>query len=296
MTLFDAPTIANQAKSLLNQSDVSDPTWVVEVQVEGSKPPFFCISPSVIDVITYRELSRNMGEDQPFYALYSERMGLWREGKEHLETITRRFVEEIQAIVPSGPYFIGGYSAGGIVALEIAKQLNAFGFGVGLVVLIDTFGPNYPRLLPGVTPGIFNALLVLRRIQSYLWKFLLLDWKGRLQYLRFPRIHTWVRDRYGEVRKPAGPPVEKGTHYLSPARRKYDPGHYDGKVLLIRARKGLLGIHRDPMMGWGEVLSEDFQVCMVPGDHEAILFGPRSKYVADRLNDYLASALDSTEE
>jgi aspartate racemase len=296
MTLFDAPTIENQSKSLLSRQEKTDPTWVVDVQTGGSKPPFFCVSPSVIDVITYRELSRNMGEDQPFYALYSERMGSWREGAEHLETIAKQSIEKIREIDKQGPYFIGGYSAGGIVALEIATQLKKQGFDVGLVVLFDTFGPNYPRLLPGITPRIFNALRVVRRIQSYWWKFWLLDWKGKLQHLRFPRIHTWVRDRYGEVRAPARPTTEKGAYFITPARQKYKPGNYEGEVLLVRAEKGFLGIRRDPMMGWGEVFSSDFEVCMVPGDHEAMLFGPRSKYVADKLTSYLAPSNKSFQD
>lgn len=293
MTLFDAPTIANQAKSLQSAEDRADPAWVVDVQSKGSKPPFFCVSPSVIDVITYRELSRNMGEDQPFYALYSESLGLWRLGVEHLETIAMQFIQKMREIDQNGPYLIGGYSAGGIVALEIAKQLRDQGYQVGLLVLFDTFGPNYPRLLPGITRGIFTALLVVRRIQSYFWKFRLLDWSGKIQYLRFPRIQTWVRDRYGEVKAPPHTPAEKGAYYLSPARREYRPGDYDGKVLLVRARKSLLGIHRDPMMGWREIFSNDFEVCMVPGDHEAILFGPRSKFVAEKLNSYIDSSFPS---
>jgi thioesterase domain-containing protein/acyl carrier protein len=294
MTLFDVPTIANQARSLQSSREESDPTWVVEVQTGGSKAPFFCVSPSVIDVITYRELSRNLGDEQPFYALYSEDMGLWREGKYQLETITEQLIERIQKVDPSGPYNIGGYSAGGIVALEIAQQLKMRGFETSLLVLFDTFGPNYPRLKSGISPTMFNALLVLRRIQSYWWKFRLLNWKGKLQYLRLPRIHTWVRDRYGEVKTPAPPPAEGGAYYLTPARREFKPEKYEGKVLLVRAEKGLIGIHKDAEMGWGDVFSGKFDVCMVPGDHEAMLFGPRSRFVADQLVTYLESSIKTS--
>ncbi len=40
---------------------------------------------------------------------------------------------------------------------------------------------------------------------------------------------------------------------------------YDGKVLLIRSKKSLLGIHRDPKMGWGKIFTGDFEICMAPG-------------------------------
>jgi hypothetical protein len=141
---------------------------------------------------------------------------------------------------------------------------------------------------------MFNALLVLRRIQSYWWKFRLLNWKGKLQYLRLPRIHTWVRDRYGEVTTPAPAPAEGGAYYLTPARREFKPEKYEGQVLLVRAEKGLIGIHKDAEMGWGDVFSGKFDICMVPGDHEAMLFGPRSRFVADQLNAYLESSAKSS--
>jgi hypothetical protein len=62
----------------------------------------------------------------------------------------------------------------------------------------------------------------------------------------------------------------------------------------VRAEKGLIGIHKDAEMGWGDVFSGKFDVCMVPGDHEAMLFGPRSRFVADQLVTYLESSIKTS--
>lgn len=59
------------------------------------------------------------------------------------------YVTEILKIQPHGPYYMGGSSAGGIVAFEMAQQLVAQGKTVGVLALFDTWGPGYPRRYPG---------------------------------------------------------------------------------------------------------------------------------------------------
>jgi amino acid adenylation domain-containing protein len=286
---FESATIANQAKAIHEQVSEDRPI-LVGVETGGEKPPFFCVSPTIIDVMTYIELSKNMGKDQPFYALYSPRLGQWREGTKQRQEIAKKFIEEIRKISPDGPYFIGGYSAGGVIALEIAQQMQQIGSEVDLLVLFDTFGPDPPQRLPWATPWIFNLLLVLRRVESYLWKFRILDWKGKLEYLQIPKIRSWIRDRYWEVNVPQEIDREVDKEPIYFGGSEYSPETYPGKVLLIRAEKGLLGIYPYPDLGWGKIFTGDFEICEVPGDHEAILFGPRARYVAERLNFYLNAA------
>ncbi|TFH31618.1 MAG: amino acid adenylation domain-containing protein, partial [Anaerolineales bacterium] len=133
MTLFDSPTIAQQVRYLRGVVADEETHRVVEIARTGTRPPFFCISPSVIDIITYQDLSRNMGSDQPFYALYSNRLSLWKKGTDHLGDIANELVLKIREISPQGPYLLGGYSAGGHIALAMAQQLLNEGDIVSLV-------------------------------------------------------------------------------------------------------------------------------------------------------------------
>ena len=61
-----------------------------------------------------------------------------------IASLAAPLVEEVRSIQPSGPYHLGGYSFGGIVALEMARQLCALGEPIGLLALIDCHGPGYP--------------------------------------------------------------------------------------------------------------------------------------------------------
>ena len=85
----------------------------------------------------FRELVLHLGLDQPFYGL--QRQGL--DGKQPLytriEDMATHYIQEIQTIQPNGPYFLGGYSFGGVVAFEMARQLQEQGQQVGILVMLD---------------------------------------------------------------------------------------------------------------------------------------------------------------
>ena len=61
-----------------------------------------------------------------------------------IEEMARAYVEEIRALRPHGPYFLAGYSGGGVVAFEMAQQLKALGEEVPLLVFFDTYHPQMP--------------------------------------------------------------------------------------------------------------------------------------------------------
>jgi len=288
-SLFEAPTIAQQADFLRRQSSPEDHTRLVPIRSGGDKPPLICVSPSIIDVITYHDIGRHLDAEQPFYALYSPLIKQWNRALIPLEEVAADLLAEMRTLVPRGPFYLAGYSAGGVIALEIGRQLLGQGEEVGLLLLLDTFGPEYPKMLPWVTPRIYNALLVLRRVQSYIWKFSLLNWKERLNYIRFEALRKWVQDRTGELMRNKHIQAEERRVYITRGRKDYNPKPYPGRVVLFRAQKSLLGVQQDPSIGWGEII-QDLEVCYLPGDHEALLFGPRSRAVAEKITEVLERA------
>ena len=147
-TLFQAPTVEKLA-SLLSQEEWSA-SWssLVAIQPNGSKPPFFCIHGAGGNVLMYRKLAEYLGSDQPVYGLQAKGMDGIQDMLTQVEDIAAHYVKEIRAFQPEGPYFLGGLSFGGIASIEIAQRLIEQGQKVGLIALIDTHGPGYPKLLP----------------------------------------------------------------------------------------------------------------------------------------------------
>src|SRR4029077_3089557 len=72
---------------------------------------------------------------------------------------------ELTAFQPDGPYFLGGYSFGGLVAYEMAQQLSARGQQVAFLGLIDAYFSNVPRAPKSLR---FDLALVVRRMGFHL--------------------------------------------------------------------------------------------------------------------------------
>ncbi len=98
--------------------------------------PLFCVHPAGGNVLCYTALARALGSRQPLYGLQlpdAETLG----PDPTIEALAARYVTELTAVAPAGPYALGGWSLGGVIAYEMARQLRAAGAQVDLLALID---------------------------------------------------------------------------------------------------------------------------------------------------------------
>ncbi|KAB8332381.1 amino acid adenylation domain-containing protein [Scytonema tolypothrichoides VB-61278] len=142
-TLFQNSTIERLATILRQPIDDLDWSALVPIQPNGSKPPFFCVPGAEGNTTYLYNLAHHLGKQQPFYGL--QPLGLDGESKPHrrIEDMAAYYIEAIQSIQPSGPYFLGGHSFGGMVAFEMATQLHQQGYEVALLALLDSSAPGY---------------------------------------------------------------------------------------------------------------------------------------------------------
>src|SRR5581483_6608779 len=109
-----------------------------------TKLPFFCVHPIGGEVFCYAELAHQLGADQPFY-------GLQVPGQSHpqplqtIEAMARSYIAAMQSVQPSGPYLLGGWSLGGVIAFEMAQQLVQQGNPVALLALFESSPPTVPQ-------------------------------------------------------------------------------------------------------------------------------------------------------
>jgi len=123
-------------------NDLSAP-WplFVEIQPQGANPPFFWVHSLGGDgggaFFYYRRLAQLLGPDQPSYGIRSP-----REPFTSLEEMADHYVDELLHFQPLGPYFLGGFCFGGIVAFEMAAQMRRRGREVGLLALLESARPG----------------------------------------------------------------------------------------------------------------------------------------------------------
>ncbi|MBP2647197.1 MAG: polyketide synthase, partial [Gemmatimonadetes bacterium] len=121
------------------------PLWshVVPLKPGGSLPPFFCMHARGGAVLNYRTLSTFVDAEQPVYGIQCRGLDGKTEPFRNLNEMAEQYIEEIRRIQPHGPYFLGGGSLGGIVALEMAQRLQAEGEPIGLLTMFDSWGPTW---------------------------------------------------------------------------------------------------------------------------------------------------------
>ncbi|MBN2629189.1 MAG: SDR family NAD(P)-dependent oxidoreductase [Rhodobacteraceae bacterium] len=161
--LFEAPTIAACAALIEDQIGPQD-VATAKVQLArapqrrfthivpmhrgegGVRTPFFLVAGMFGNVLNLRHLAQLLGGDRPFYGLQAR--GLYGDAAPHSDFVeaARDYIAEMRQVQPHGPYLLGGFSGGGLIAWEIAQQLQAAGEAVPLVVLLDTPVPLRPEL------------------------------------------------------------------------------------------------------------------------------------------------------
>jgi amino acid adenylation domain-containing protein len=269
--LLQAPTIAGLAALLRQQG--WKPSWssLVPIQPLGSRPPFFCVHGIGGTVLRFRELASHMGEEQPFYGLQARGLDGGDPCPQTVEEMAANYIHEVRRVQPNGPYFLGGYSFGGMVALEMAQQLRAQGDEVAILALLDTF-PGRPQS---------GGELVL--------KLLRLPLKEKISYSvsRSLRFASYLQRRIKRQLPPDLLAVRRACHQ---AERRYLPQLYSGKVTLFRPSVKSLRSVDDGFAGWGE-FSAGVEIQEIRGRHDDMFFEPNVAVLATRLNGCLQNAL-----
>ena len=146
--LFQAPTI-EQLAALIHQETASASPFTSLVTLQaGTAPrqPLFFVHPVGGSVHCYQEMARCLGPEQPFNALQSRALDGRHSPHTNITDMARAYLDEILSVQPEGPYVLGGWSMGGIVAFEIAQQLRSQGQQINSLALIDSHQPNPKKL------------------------------------------------------------------------------------------------------------------------------------------------------
>jgi amino acid adenylation domain-containing protein len=277
-TLFQAPTIA-QLASLLRDGGWTPP-WsaLVPIRPSGSKPPIYLVHPIGGNIINLAGFGSRFDLDQPLYGLQAR--GLDGEETPHtsVETMARDYVQQIRAIQPEGPYLLGGFSAGGIVAYEMAQQLTSAGETVQMLALLDTviqvpeesraLNRKWARWLRTIR---FNSRYALRVGPCKFAALKLRNWKMRAN------IRLWLGNRRKALN------VEEA---FLVAVRDYSPKPYAGTATLFRSQDEL-DIFTDKSLGWSPLIQGGLSIRLVSGDHDTILSEPHIGVLAREISSSL---------
>ena len=302
--LFEAPTIracASLIKVRTGITEVDSPTVskpkpktrrfkhlvAMHDGEGGQKSPFFLVAGMFGNVLNLRHLAQLLGSDRPFYGLQAK--GLYGDETPHssIRDAALDYIAEMKQVQPEGPYFVGGFSGGGITAYEIAHQLQAMGDDVALVVLLDTPLPQ-------------------RRPLSRKDRLLIQMQETRRKGLAYP--YVWLRNRIRwEIEKRKSTEETRAAHSFHNAEIEqaflqavatYEVTPWTGRIALFRppligtwtVSGGKLVNHERAYLfddnDWGQHTPQ-IEVFEVPGDHDSMVLEPNVRVLASHLRNVI---------
>jgi amino acid adenylation domain-containing protein len=271
-TMLQAPTI-EQLAAILRQKDSRKWSCLVPIQSEGTRAPFFCIHGANGAVVRFLHLAQYLGADQPFYGIQAQGLDPAQPPHARIEEMASLYVKEVRRVQPHGPYFLGGYSMGGMIAFEMAQQILAESKEEATVVLFDTNLPIKDGEGAAKATSTSTALLQVFELPA----------AERGKYLS--RIATApvraIQRRLLVAKLPSL--VKKVRKACLQAEADYAPKAYGGRVILFRSNHKPLGQVIDPRARWSEYATRGLEKYEVQGNHENILLEPQVRSVAKQL-------------
>jgi len=259
-SLFGTPTVADLATAIDAVSRMEKPSAepassLIPLQPDGTRPPFFGVPGHNGDVFCYLALAQKLGPEHPFYGLQPPGTDGKRPPLTDVKELAAYFVNDIRRFRPEGPYLVGGYCLGGIIAFEIAQQLRSAGQEVALLALFGTQSPT--------------ALTVSHRIRRRSWRYAqrMGNWMRMLWHspLReHPRyVLEKIQQRQREKEKhasnllhyPHRPYVEQAT---VKAAHRYQPERYAGRISLFIPNPDPRSLYNSRFLEWQTLTTAPF--------------------------------------
>ncbi|BAY24658.1 amino acid adenylation domain protein [Calothrix sp. NIES-2100] len=287
------PTIEKFAKLLDTSSDTFDNSPLIPIQPKGNKQPFFCVHPAGGHVMCYFKLAQYLSADQPFYGLQAQGFHGEEEPLTRVEDMASLYIQAIQKFQPQGPYQIGGWSFGGVVAYEMAQQLHKQGHEVSLLAILDSYVP----ILLDKNKKI-DAPYLVGALSRYLGGMSGQDnlvTTDEIKHLSVDEQINYILDKAIKVK--ILPPSNQNRRIVDvlvgtlKATYSYEKQPYPGKVTVFRAREKHL-MAPDSTLVWVEFFSimdaEDIKIVDVSGTHYTLILEPHLQVLAARLKSCLA--------
>jgi len=288
---------------------------LLPLRAEGSRRPLFLVHPAGGNALSYRELAALLDPDQPVYGLectdgYADKS---------FRGMAAAYVRAIRSVQPQGPYLLGGWSLGGILAHEMAVQLEVQGEQVAAVFHLDSRPithqrqADYMRLMRDNSAALLGLLT--RHLEQIAGKPIAIDY-ATLAAQPEGEVESWFMSQLSQ-RGIFPETLVLGfiQRFVDDFRACYrlamqyrDPGRCRAPALLFRATEisephpGFLPLEEPPRTGqdlsygWDALTLQPVAVHLVPGNHETFVFAPYVNQLAAMLNAEIDRVRDTSRD
>jgi thioesterase domain-containing protein len=302
-TLFEQPTIEQLAVLLRSGFNVAELSPLVTLRETGNMTPLYLVHPAGGGVMPYYDLARHFGPDRKIYGLQFHGFKNLDRDYVPVEEMASHYIEAIQKTQPQGPYLLGGWSLGGVIAFEMAKQLQAKGQSIPKILILDMRAPINTTRVSSAAKSEKDALITLgKKLEAYTGKPFQVSeehLEGLSQEEQFDYFVAQMKARNII-------PEEVDASWLREflaiyennvnSVQAYRPDVYAGSAILFRGKDGLAEveeeypeIYSDEALGWRSLVAGEVTVYQVPGNHLSMIAAPNVQVLAKSMRESIAN-------
>ncbi|QHS56282.1 amino acid adenylation domain-containing protein [Mucilaginibacter sp. 14171R-50] len=289
--LFENSTV--EKLSLMLEMDGRSVTWdsLVPIKPTGSKVPIYIVHGAGLNVLLFNALAKHMDANQPVYGLQAKGLNGVDEPLNRMEDIAAHYISAIRAHNPNGPYALAGYSFGGIIAYEMARQLEALNKEVRMLAMFDTYAYRTPYYDPWLVKYVKRGLYFGRKAwHSITFKDgFTKTLKKRATAIERGATRLLWKLKFGKKQEQTGffGYANKIDEMNNIAQKHYKIQPYDISIELFRAEERSFYLDDYEYMGWKPYALKGVNIHKVPGEHNTIFKEPNDKIFAKILQDCL---------
>ena len=293
--LFQGGTIEEQAHMLRAEGEIQTWSALVPVRRTGEETPLFCVAGAGGNVVYFHDLARALDQRRPFYALQPPGLDGRSAPLQRVEDLAAHYIGHIRTVQPHGPYVLAGHSFGGMVAFEMAHQLEGAGEQIEALLLLDTAAPHLQEPT-GNDWDEARWLAQVADIAANLYSVSLdVEYETLTALGAEEQLAHLHRKLVGAGVLPPGSALEhfRGfidvykanlrATYAAPAAR------LQARTALFRSRdlqpgqlvaETAAAVRAEPVLGWKRYLAEEAAVHIVDGDHLTMMRSPQVQSLA----------------
>lgn len=294
---YHAATIRGMARWLSGEQQETPARGVICLNPHGSQPPLFCIPGRGGTAFSYRGLAALLDDDRPVYALQYPGIDDDEQPYDRVEALAAEFIQRIRAVNPDGPVLLAGYSFGGLLAYEMAQQLNAEGVQVPYLGLLDTLAPGAIRPRPKIQRmwlhlSEMTLSAAIRRIRQSL--------TGGDD----PSTANRQDDHWHDAPVPStsdgriAQSLARLRQAAKSARAHYKPKPYDGDLCLFKTSHQpdwMRFMTVEPGYGWGQLVHGRVCEYIIPGAHLEVFDAAHAAMLAEQVRASLNAGCDTNQ-
>jgi amino acid adenylation domain-containing protein len=288
--LFENSTIEKFAK-LLNTDKEIYSDYLVPIKPAGTKPPLFIVHGAGLNVLNFKHIVRHFDDDQPVYGIQGIGPNGYDNWFESIEEMAACYIESILKVNPKGPYALAGFSFGGIVAFEMARQLKEQDKTVSIVALLDTYADSSYYCAPYWQKKLSRIYDVNYRRLDFLME-MLTSWKAfkmrtitKKDYIL--KTYFGQKDSMTEQEALALQEFTVANSMVDKIVNRYHLKPQNFEVDLFRAKDDPVYKLDPTHLGWKKAALGGVTIHNISGRHLDIVAPPNDKILARMIQDIL---------